>query len=165
MSTRLLIGIALLLTTIVAGSASVAHAWPKSRLTALAARQDLSDKVCWDMALDRGHLSLAHRCDILADAKEILDAKEFEAFHRALDRLSPPPPKKLAALRPYQVTEPKSSSLTRLQAMQLSSKTPVAAPISGTAPAPAPAPETASGPVMPASATEPDPMAADRVVR
>ncbi len=115
---------------------------------ALAARQDLLDEVCVAMAIDGGQLSPEKRLEILGDAQKILDPKEFEAFRRALDRLSPPPPppKKPAAKRPNQTAQQQSSSLTRLQAMRLSSK-------------------ASAGPVMPAGATQPDRMASRGVVR
>jgi hypothetical protein len=149
MSKRLPIGIAILSITIVASGLSAAKAWPNSRLTALAAREDLSDEVCVAMALDNGHLTPEKRLMILYDAHKILDPKEFEAFHRALDRISPPPPpppKKPAAKRPNQVAQQKSSSLTRLQAMRLSSR-------------------TSAGPVMTADVAQPDRMASRGVLR
>jgi len=147
MSKRLLLGIAILSITIVASGASVAKAWPHSRLTALAARQDLADEVRIALAIDGGKLSPEKRFEILGDAQKILDPKEFDGFRRALDRISsPPPPKKLAAKRPNPTAQQKSYSLTRLQAMRLSSA-------------------ASDGPVMPADVTRPDRMASRGVVR
>jgi hypothetical protein len=149
MSSRLPLGVAVLLVTIVAGNASVANAWAPSRLAALAARQDLRDEVCVALAMDHGHLSPDKRAEILGDAKNILSPTEFEGFKQALDRLSPPPKKveKSAAQRAAQMTQRKSSSLTRRQALQLMAKQP------------------SSGPVMPDGATRPDRMASNGVVR
>ena len=146
MSKRLSIGIAILSITIIASGASAAKAWPYSRLAALAARQDLSDEVCVAMAIDGGKISPEKRFEILGDAQKILDPKEFEGFRRALDRISPPPPKKLAAKRPNPMAQQESYSLTRLQAMRLSST-------------------ASAGPVMPAGVTRPDRMASRGIVR
>lgn len=180
MSVRFRASIAVLIT-VVAGSASVAQAWPKSRLAELAARQDLSDQVCIALSMDNGRITNEHRGDILADAQKILDPKEFQHFHQALDRLSPPLPKKPVVKRPDQTAQRNPLALTRLQAMKLSSRTPVqksepaagpateAAPQMASEPAddkalpPAPLPD--EGPVMPTSATEPDRVASPAAVR
>jgi hypothetical protein len=148
MSKRLPIGIAVLSITILASGLSAANAWPHSRLADLAAREDLSDEVCVAMALDNGHLSPEKRLMILDDAHKILTPKEFEAFQRGLDRISPPPPppKKPAAKRPNQLAQQKSSSLTRLQAMRLSSR-------------------MSAGPVMPADVAQPERMASRGILR
>ena len=148
MSQRLPIGIAILVMIVVASGASAAKAWPQSRFVALAARQDLVDEVRVALSIDGGQLSPEKRLEILGDAQKILDPKELETFRRALDRISPPPPppKKPAAKRPNQTAQQQSSSLTRLQAMRLSSK-------------------ALAGPVMPADTTRPDRMASRGVVR
>jgi hypothetical protein len=110
--------------TIVALGTSAASAWERGRLAALAARQDLQDEVC--IAMAGGHMSPDIRFEILSDAKSILSPAEYVAFKQALDRVSPPPPKKKpaakqAAKQSAQLAQHKtpSSSLTRRQALQL----------------------------------------------
>jgi hypothetical protein len=150
MSSRLPLGVAVLLLTIVAGNASVAEAWwPPSRLAVLAARQDLRDEVCVALAMDNGRLSPERRAEIMADAKKNLSATELESFKLALDRLSPPPKKveKTAAQRAAQMAQRSSSSLTRRQATQLLAR------------------QTPAGPVIPAGAIQPERMASSGVVR
>ena len=148
MSKRLPIGIAILSITIVVSGVSAAKAWPHSRLVDLAAREDLVDELRIALALDGGKLSPEKRLEILGDAQKILDPKELDGFRRALDRISPPPPapKKLAAKRPNPAAQQRSYSLTRLQAMRLSST-------------------ALDGPVMPAGVTRPDRMASRGIVR
>jgi len=92
MRSQLLWGTATLLMTmtIMAGGIQPATAGHSGQLAALAARQDLRDKVC--IAMTDGHISRAQRHTLLADAKEILKPEEYQGFKRALDRLSPPKP-------------------------------------------------------------------------
>jgi hypothetical protein len=145
MSSRLPLRLSIFLFAILVSGASVATAWPTSRLMALAARQDLSDEVRVALALGHGHISPTKRTIILMDAQKTLDPKEFEAFHRAFDRVAPPPPPRPVAKHPNSMAQ-QSSSLTRLQAMQLSSR-------------------MAAKPVVPAGTTQPDRIASSGVVR
>lgn len=140
---------------LIAGGLSTAQAWQPSRLTMLAAREDLRDQVCVALSIDGGHISREHRFEILGDAKKILSPKEYEAFRQSLDRISVPPPKKdLVAIRAkQQARDAASTSLTRRKAMQLMAKlTP------------------SEGPSIPITATMPDRvaskgMASEAVVR
>jgi hypothetical protein len=145
MSNRLSLGLTVLLVAITVGNASVATAWPTSRLTALAARQDLADEVRVALAWNHGKLNPMKRAEILGDAQKILDAKELEAFRQTLDRISPPPPNP-DVKRPNPMAQRKSASFTRLQAMQLSSR-------------------LAASPVMPSGVAQPERMASRSVLR
>lgn len=92
MRLRFSLGAAFLLITLAGVSQvsnrSVASETTSSHLRALAARQDLFDKVCYAKA--DGSISRSERQKILADAKKILSPDEYMKFKTSLDRFSPP---------------------------------------------------------------------------
>jgi hypothetical protein len=90
MRSRLPLGIAAVLLTIMAVGTQVATALEPGRLTALAARQELRDEIC--VAMSDGQIGPLERSIILSDAKRILKPEEFEGFKQALNRASPPKP-------------------------------------------------------------------------
>jgi hypothetical protein len=90
MRSRLLMGIAAVLMTILASGVQLATAGEPGRLAALTARQGLRDEVC--VAMADGHISPAERYSILTYAKTILKPEEYEGLKRSMDRLSPPKP-------------------------------------------------------------------------
>ena len=59
-----------------------------SRLSEMAARQDLHDLVC--IAASDGHLSGLHRAMLLEHARNILPLQEYRSFKQALNRIPPP---------------------------------------------------------------------------
>jgi hypothetical protein len=67
---------------------AIAWGWPPSRLSAMAARQDLHDLVC--IASSNGHLSAPHRVMLLEQARHILPPEEYKSFKRALENIPPP---------------------------------------------------------------------------
>jgi hypothetical protein len=79
-----LVGVSLLTLT----GGSIAWGWPSSRLSEMAARQDLHDLVC--IATSDGHITGPHRAMVLDQARSILPPDEFRSFKRALDRIPPP---------------------------------------------------------------------------
>lgn len=129
-------GVAALLLAIITAGPATAFEMRPSRLEAFAARQDLSDMVC--IAIADGNITAQERSIILVDAKHILYPEEFRIFLRALNRVSPPP-KKRVARRPVKTAR----------------KQPVPRP----RPTVKPPAKPASGPVIPAGAVLPDRMA------
>jgi hypothetical protein len=120
----------LLLTVSTAGRAG-----EPNRLAALAARQDLCDRVY--IAMADGHISPAERYAIFLQAKTLLKPDEYQSFKRAVDRLSPP--KHAAVQRSVRVVQQKTQAATP----------------SDTAPLPQPSLAL----TVPAGATQPDGMA------
>jgi hypothetical protein len=84
------LGAALLLATLVTGGHSLAAGNDSGRLSALAARQDLCDMVCF--AMTEGHMNPVYRAIIIRQAKSVLSPEEYVSFKRSLDRVAPPPP-------------------------------------------------------------------------
>lgn len=124
-----------------------------SRLDAVAARHGLRDMVC--IAMADGQLSAWERAEILADAHSILYPQEYVAFKRALDRISPPRPKKTAsknrirtARRPAPPKPRVKSAPREGSPLHLPPEPPVQA-----------SEEPMRGPVIPAGAILPDRMA------
>ncbi len=148
MRSRLPVVLAAFLMIVVVYGVSVANAWPASRLTALAARQELREEVLIAISLDGGVLSCGKRAIILQDAAKILDPMEFESFRRALDRIAPLPPPMPAVAHHNPMAYRSSNTLKRYQAWQLMARY-----------------KPISVPVMPAGATQPDRMASSGVVR
>jgi hypothetical protein len=101
MQSRLPLGIATVLLTIVAVGAQAAAALEPGRLTALAARHELRDEIC--LAMSDGQIGPIERSIIVSDAKRILSPEEFEGFARAMNRVSPP--KSSSAKRPAQMAQ------------------------------------------------------------
>ncbi|MBU4271003.1 MAG: hypothetical protein KKE86_16140 [Planctomycetes bacterium] len=142
MRNRLPMGIAALLLAIIAAGPAAAFEIKPSRLEALAARQDLRDQVC--IAMADGRIGVQERTEILIDAKNILYPEEYRIFKRALDRVSPPPKKRVAR-----------------HLVKTAWKQPVPKP----RPTAKPPAEPSSGPVIPAGAVLPDRMASIGPVR
>lgn len=146
MRNQLPMGIAALLLAIIAAGPAAAFEIKPSRLEALAARQDLRDMVC--IAMADGRINAHERIVILIDAKNILYPEEYRIFKRALNRVSPPP-KKRVARQPVKTVRKQPAPKPRPTAK------PVAEPSSG----------PSLGPVIPAGAILPDRMASIGPVR
>jgi hypothetical protein len=177
MGRQLSIGLPLLLLCLVVSGTSHAFGLPKSRLATLAAKQDLRDEV--SMVMGKGYITPAERAEILADAKKVLNAEEYPAFQRALDRLLPPPHP--TAKRSVQVSRlppptPAHVAPSPQQQRNWAARPAAPAPATRTSPSPQSKPPTApaliapqqaaplpprrdpptDGPVIPTSADEPD---------
>jgi hypothetical protein len=111
------LGAAILAATLATTGQSQAAATKPYSLQMLAARQDLRDMVCYARA--DGSISPFERSMILREAKGTLSNEEYVKFRTALDRLSPPPKKKVSPSRlakaarnrpapPQQTAEPPS---------------------------------------------------------
>lgn len=145
MQRRLSGTVALWALIVVAWGTQMAMAGEPGRLSlaALAAREDLYDEVC--IARAEGNISPQNRCTILADAKHILNPQEFEAFKRALDRTSPPPPQvaKHPTIKRLPKVAQKKASTTRPSAVVKTTR-------------PTAVVKNMPGPTMPQDAIQPD---------
>jgi len=108
------------------GGVRMAAAGEPSRLTALAARQDLCDEVCIAIAMGDGRLTPGRRYEILSDAKRILKPEEYAGFRQHLDRVSPPPPpsQHVAAVKRLPMVAKKKVSTARSKATSLAKASP-----------------------------------------
>jgi hypothetical protein len=153
MESRWLCGAAALLICVLPTAAKSVWAGEPGRLAVLTAKQGLCDEVA--VALADGRITSDERYDTLQYAKTILKPVEYQSFKRCMDRLSPPKP----ATSKRTAAKGQANKVAKAKAKAGSpAKTETSAnhAVAGASGRQSTGSKSASGLVIPASATLPD---------